>query len=210
MIYMRGQREDYDLWRQSGDAGWRWDAVLPLFKRSEDHLDGAFSDSTARGGEWRVEAPGSTGTSSKRSRRRAREAGIPQRRLQHRRQLRCRLLRSQPEAAACAGTRPRPSCGRWPRRRNLTVTPERIVEAPDAQGRPRDRLALGRRNGTPRVAATREVVLAAGAINSPQLLELSGIGGAPVLQVRGIDVVHRCPASARTCRITCSCAASTR
>ena len=56
MIYMRGQAADYDHWRQLGNAGWAWDDVLPLFKRSEDHWLGA-SEFHGAGGEWRIEAP---------------------------------------------------------------------------------------------------------------------------------------------------------
>ena len=51
---MRGQSEDYDHWRQLGNAGWGWDDVLPYFRRSEDHWNGANSLHGA-GGEWRVE-----------------------------------------------------------------------------------------------------------------------------------------------------------
>ena len=55
MIYMRGQREDYDTWADAAaDESWRWDRVLPLFKRSEDHHQGA-SEFHGAGGEWRVE-----------------------------------------------------------------------------------------------------------------------------------------------------------
>jgi len=54
MIYMRGQARDYDLWRQQGNLGWGWDEVLPYFKRSEDHVDGA-NDHHGTGGPWRVE-----------------------------------------------------------------------------------------------------------------------------------------------------------
>lgn len=55
MIYMRGQSRDYDLWADlCGDAGWRWDQVLPLFKKSEDHYKGGDAYHGA-GGEWRVE-----------------------------------------------------------------------------------------------------------------------------------------------------------
>ncbi len=56
MIYMRGQREDYDGWaRHAGDDAWSWEAVLPLFRRSEDHYRGG-SEFHGEGGEWRVEA----------------------------------------------------------------------------------------------------------------------------------------------------------
>lgn len=56
MIYMRGQRQDYDQWAEiAGDPSWRWDQVLPVFKRSEDHHRGA-DEFHGVGGEWRVEA----------------------------------------------------------------------------------------------------------------------------------------------------------
>ena len=55
MLYLRGQRRDYDEWaRLTGDSGWSWESVLPVFKRSEDHHGGA-SDVHSAGGEWRVE-----------------------------------------------------------------------------------------------------------------------------------------------------------
>lgn len=54
MIYMRGQREDYDAWRDSGLDGWGWDDVLPYFMRHEDNWRGAGPKHGA-GGEWRVE-----------------------------------------------------------------------------------------------------------------------------------------------------------
>ncbi|HEY5225698.1 MAG TPA: GMC family oxidoreductase, partial [Methylovirgula sp.] len=56
MIYMRGQRQDYDNWRQMGLTGWGFDDILPLFKRQEDHYAGA-CDMHGAGGPWRVEAP---------------------------------------------------------------------------------------------------------------------------------------------------------
>ena len=54
MLYLRGQAADYDGWRQTGLPGWGWDDVLPYFKRSEDYVDGP-SDMHGAGGEWRVE-----------------------------------------------------------------------------------------------------------------------------------------------------------
>jgi choline dehydrogenase len=54
MIYMRGQARDYDQWRQMGNTGWGWDDVLPCFKRSEDHFQGA-DEHHGEGGEWRVD-----------------------------------------------------------------------------------------------------------------------------------------------------------
>ena len=77
MIYMRGQREDYDGWAEAvGDASWRWDAVLPLFKRSEDHYLGA-TEFHGAGGEWRVEAQRLRWDILEAFSRPAEEAGIP-------------------------------------------------------------------------------------------------------------------------------------
>ena len=97
MIYMRGQREDYDGWAQAvGDASWRWDEVLPLFKRSEDHYRGA-TEFHGAGGEWRVEAQRLRWEILEAFARAAAQSGIPTHRgLQSRRQFRRRLLRGQP------------------------------------------------------------------------------------------------------------------
>ena len=53
MLYLRGQAEDYDQWRQAGCTGWGWDDVLPLFRKSEDYFAGA-SDDHGAGGPWRI------------------------------------------------------------------------------------------------------------------------------------------------------------
>ena len=71
MIYMRGQREDYDAWADAArDPSWRWDAVLPIFKRSEDHYRGA-NEFHGAGGDGASRRSACTGTSWMRSSRRA-------------------------------------------------------------------------------------------------------------------------------------------
>ena len=110
MIYMRGQAADYDHWRQLGNAGWAWDDVLPLFKRSEDHWQGA-SEFHGAGGEWRIEPPRVALGDPRRLPRRGRAVRHPQdRRLQPGRQRGLRLLPGHPDGAASAGPRPRRSC----------------------------------------------------------------------------------------------------
>jgi choline dehydrogenase len=191
MIYMRGQREDYDGWAQAvGDASWRWDEVLPLFKRSEDHYRGANAFHGA-GGEWRVEAQRLRWEILEAFARAAAETGIPQTadfncgdnfgvgyfEVNQRRGIRWN--------ASKAFLRPIVA------RRNLTVhTGAQVARLTLEAGRC---TGLVYRTGTREVTVRvrEEVVLAAGAINTPQLLELSGIGQPDLLQAHGIPVVHR-------------------
>jgi choline dehydrogenase len=189
MIYMRGQASDYDHWRQLGLTGWGWDDVLPFFKRQEDHFLGA-SDAHGVGGEWRVEPP----------------------------RVRWDILDAFCAAAAEAGIRSIPdfNCGdnegccvfhvnqkrgrRWSAARgflkpvlgrpNLRLETGCLVEGIELQ----DARAVGvrwRRNGTAQAARCRgEVILATGAIGSPHILKLSGIGPAAELQALGIAVAR--------------------
>mgnify|MGYP000586697220 CR=1 FL=1 len=76
MIYMRGQSNDYDHWRQLGNVGWGWDDVLPYFRKSEDYVHGA-DDFHGAGGEWRVEEMRLTWEILDAFRDAAAEAGIP-------------------------------------------------------------------------------------------------------------------------------------
>jgi choline dehydrogenase len=193
MIWMRGQREDYDAWAQAaGDDGWRWDAVLPLFKRSEDHYRGA-SEFHGAGGPWRVEAQRLRWEILEAVVRACEQAGIPATadfntgdnfgvgyfEVNQRRGVRWNA------AKACL----RPIA----RRRNFTLqTAAHVRRLVVENGRCAGvDYVVG---GVAHVArATGEVLLAAGAINSPQLLELSGIGRPDVLQACGIAVAHPLP-----------------
>jgi choline dehydrogenase len=185
MIYMRGQADDYDHWRQLGLSGWGWDDVLPLFKKHENHCNGASAYHGA-GGEWRVDNP----------------------------RVRWAILDAFGEAAAQYGIRPvtdfntgdNEGCGyfqvnqrrgrRWStargflkpalRRRNLRVETGCLAEGLLFDGK-RAAGVRFRQNGTVRTARCRgEVILAAGAIGSPQLLLLSGIGPGAHLREHGI------------------------
>lgn len=192
MIYMRGQAADYDRWRDSGLEGWGWDDVLPVFKKHEDNWRGA-SALHGAGGEWRVEQP----------------------------RLRWQVLDSFIEAAESAGiprsddfnTGTNEGCGyfdvnqktgrRWSsargflgpalRRPNLSVITDAIV----------DRVVLteGKASGVvyqqggvaKTLRARREVILSAGSVASPAILERSGIGDAEHLRNAGVEVRHDLP-----------------
>lgn len=193
MIYMRGQREDYDGWaRETGDAGWGWDAVLPLFKRSEDHHAGP-SDAHGAGGPWRVERQRLRWEILDAFAQAAQQAGIPATddfnrgdnegvgyfEVNQRRGVRWN--------ASKAFLRPAQA------RANLTVITGAQAERVLFEGRRCTGVAY-RRDGVRRIARARgEVLLTAGAGNSPQLLEVSGVGAGARLQALGIEVVHDLP-----------------
>lgn len=198
MIYMRGQARDYDHWAElTGDADWSWANCLPVFKQHEDHHAGASTHHGA-GGEWRVERQRLRWDILDAFAQAAQQAGIP--------------------ASADFNTGTNEGVGyfevnqksgwRWntakaflraaERRPNLTVWTGaqvmRLVFEPGADGRPRCVGAQLRKGAeTVSVRATREVVLSAGAIGSPQILQLSGVGPAPLLQRLGLSVVADLP-----------------
>ncbi len=193
MIYMRGQARDYDHWRQLGNPGWGWNDVLPLFRRSEDHyrLDDA---NHGQGGPLRVE----------------------------RQRLRWPILDAVREAAGELGVPPtddfntgnnegagyfdvnqrhgvrfsaaraflRPARGRG----NLRIVTHAQADRILFDGRQAEAILFRGEDG--RMAKARaggELLLSAGAINSPQLLQLSGIGPATLLKDNGIELLHELP-----------------
>jgi choline dehydrogenase len=194
MIYMRGQREDYDEWaRVTGDSSWSWDAVLPVFKRSEDYHGGADAWHGA-GGPWRVEKQRLKWQVLEAFREAAQQAGIPATDDFNRGDntgvgyFEVNQKRGVRWNASKAFLRPALE------RPNLTVVTGAQVRRLTFDGK-RCTGAAYRRAGSADerefiARARAEVVLAAGAVNSPQLLELSGIGNGARLQRLGIDVVH--------------------
>jgi len=192
MIYMRGQARDYDQWRQMGNPGWAWDDVLPYFLRSEDHVDGGDALHGA-GGAWRVEGQRLHWHLLDAFRDAAEQAGIPKIADFNRGNnegvsyFQVNQRRGWRVSSATAFLRPVLS------RKNLTVMTEAQAERVLLDGRRATGVAL-RRVGVPgTVAARREVILAAGSIGSPQLLQLSGIGPGDLLRAHGIPVAHDLP-----------------
>jgi choline dehydrogenase-like flavoprotein len=192
MIYMRGQREDYDNWRQIGLQGWGWDDVKPIFRRHLDHYLGA-GEHHGAGGEWRVEAP----------------------------RVRWELLDAFIEAAVEAGI-PRvddfntgsnegisyfqvnqKNGRRWSSARgflkpalsrpNLKVETHAHATRILFEGKRAVGVEFMQNGSLRQVLARQEVVLSAGAVASPKILQLSGIGDGALLQQHGIDVVHHLP-----------------
>ncbi len=189
MIYMRGQARDYDHWRQLGNTGWGWDDVMPYFLKSEDNYRGA-SAMHGAGGEWRVETQRLNWEVLNAFRDAAAEVGIPKTddfnlgsnegsgyfEVNQKRGVRWSTAKGFLRPAL--------------KRANLRVithahTSRLILDGKrvtgvefDIKGRPAWATAHG------------EVVLTAGSIGSPQIMELSGIGRPEVLKQHGIDVAH--------------------
>lgn len=193
MIYMRGQASDYDHWAQLGNRGWGWDDVLPVFKRSEDYQHGA-DPWHGSGGELRVEERRVNWEILDAWRDAAEACGIPKIAEFNRGDNfgNAYFQMNQRRGVRWSATKAflRPAMGRP----NLTVWTGAHVEGLqiDTRGEPRVtgvRLRRGQSEATT-VAARREVLLAAGAIGSPQILQLSGLGPGAVLHDLDIPVVR--------------------
>lgn len=199
MIYMRGQSRDYDQWAQlTGDDTWRWDNVLPAFKQHEDYYLGADALHGA-GGEWRVEkqrlrwdildafaeAAVQAGVPHTTDFNRGSNEGVGYFQVNQKNGWRWNTAKAFLRPT-CYG---RPNFEMWI---NAHATKLIVQTQPDGTKRCTGvQVWDGREMVT--AHATQEVVLCGGAIGSPQLLQLSGIGPAEVLQQNGIDVVADLP-----------------
>ena len=192
MIYMRGQAADYDHWRQLGNTSWSWDDVLPYFLRSEDHHGGK-GDLHGGGGEWKVQ----------------------------KQRLNWDILNAVQEGAKQFGIMPRADFNdgnnegsgffevnqngglRWNtakaflrpalKRPNLRLMTGAEAERLTLDGKRVTGVRFRHKGKTFKACPRSEVLLTAGAINSPKLLELSGIGQGGLLSSLGIQVQHELP-----------------
>ena len=192
MIYMRGQRSDYDHWAELGNQGWSWDEVLPYFKRTEDYAHGGDALHGA-GGEMRVEERRVSWEILDAWREAAAECGIPKIQEFNRGDnfgnayFQVNQRRGVRWSATRAFLRP------VLRRRNLKVITHAHVQRVRVETREATRRATGVELRSPQtgegvVEARREVVLSAGSIGSPQILQLSGIGPSALLRQFGLQV----------------------
>jgi choline dehydrogenase len=196
MIYMRGQRADFDQWAQLGNRGWGWDDVLPVFRESEDYQHGADAFHGS-GGELRVEERRVNWEILDAWRDAAAECGIPKIEEFNRGDNfgTAYFQMNQRRGRRWSGVRA--FLGPVMNRPNLTVWTDahvqRLLLERDgaAGGLSATGVSVRRdRNASVSVRAHREVLLAAGAIGSPQLLQLSGIGPPDLLRQHGIEIAH--------------------
>lgn len=196
MIYMRGQKSDYDHWAALGNAGWSWDEVLPSFKRGEDYVHGADAWHGA-GGELRVEERRVSWEILDAWRDAAEECGVPKIEEFNRGDNFGSAYFQMTQRRGVRWSNTKAFLRPVRHRRNLNVLTHAHATRLCIESRDGVRCAAGVdfvRKGQSRFAtARREVILAAGAIGSPQLLQLSGIGRARLLRALDIPVMHDLP-----------------
>ena len=192
MIYMRGQSHDYDRWAEAtGDTSWCWDRVLPMFMKSEDYYGGS-SEVHGTGGEWRVEkqrlswqildafrdAAEQTGIAKINDFNGGDNAGCAYFDVNQKRGIRWNTAKAFLKPAAG--------------RPNLTIMTgchvERLLIDDGEQGKVCRGVQFTGGGKAFTASAEREVLLTAGAIGSPHILQLSGIGPGAALQQQGIAV----------------------
>ena len=191
MLYLRGQAADYDGWRQMGLAGWGWDDVLPYFRKSEDFVEGE-SEHHGAGGEWRVENQRLHWPVLDDWRDAAAEAGIPKVddfntgdnegvsyfRVNQRNGWRMNTAKAFLRTTDSE---------------NLRVETHAHVLGLIFEGRMVVGVRYEQGGQTREARSGGDVILSAGAVNSPHLLQLSGIGPAEILREQGIEVAHDAP-----------------
>ena len=211
MIYMRGQARDYDGWaKMTGEDSWAWQNALADFKAHESHYrldqgadpktgnNSRFSDMHGSGGEWRVEKQRLRWDVLDSFADAAEQAGIEK----------IEDFNAGDNAGVGYFDVNQRSGWRWSsskaflrparKRQNLTIWTQAQVEKltfgtqDDGQLRCTG-LRLTRDGHSSHITAKREVILSAGAINSPQILQLSGIGPANLLRSKGIEVIRDAP-----------------
>ena len=193
MCYIRGQARDYDEWKSLGNPGWGWKEVLPYFRRIEDHPRGGTHEAHGSGGElsvsdnplrWKVveawrQAALQHGIPATEDFNRGDNEGVAYFQGTIRKGRRC--------SAAKAFLHPVRS------RANLKVVTGAQVGAIRFAGKRAAGVEFWREEEAFSAEARCELILSAGAIGSPQILQLSGIGPSALLQSLGIPVLHDAP-----------------
>ncbi len=196
MIYMRGQAQDYDGWAQAGNTGWGWQDVLPIFKKFERFYEGE-SEFHGGDGELRVDKQRLKWAVLDAVRDAAVEIGLPHitdfntgdnEGVSYFHVTQKGGLRWSAVRAFLNPARKRP---------NLKIVTGATVERVTMEDRRATGIAYRIGGREMQALAAREVILSAGSIGSPHLLQLSGIGDGEALGDHGVDVVHHLPGVGR-------------
>jgi choline dehydrogenase len=195
LIYIRGQPEDFDHWGQLGNRGWSWDDVLPYFKQAE-RWQGEASDLHGTGGLLTTSPMGERPPICQAIIDAAQELG-----LEYRPDVNnlppgagpsigwCQQTRGGRRRASAAQTYLKPAA----KRPNLQIVTGALVHRVTFRGKRATGIVLSRGGRVEIVDAVREVILAGGAVGSPHILQLSGVGAPDDLAKAGIAVHHPLP-----------------
>ena len=189
LLYVRGQQQDYNDWRDEGNIGWGYDDVLPYFLKAEDQARGA-SQYHAVGGPLKVSNIGFTRPICDAFIKGATEIGIPANEDCNGSQqegvgyYQLTAYKGRRWSSASAYLKP------IRRRANLQVLTRAHVNRIIFDGRRAVGVELAHAGAVYRVTSEADIILSAGAINSPHLLQLSGIGDAAMLRAAGVEVCH--------------------
>ncbi|WP_323845981.1 choline dehydrogenase [Microbulbifer magnicolonia] len=194
MLYVRGQQEDYDEWAALGNEGWSYRDLLPYFKKSEHHEKFAGNDYHGNNGNLHISAPDTAAYPMSRAFVEAAQQagckysddfnGAEQEGVGY---FHLNIKDGRRFGAAAAYLKP--AMGRG----NLTVLTEAQVKKIVLDGDRAVAVELCHKGSDLKLEAEREIILSGGAINSPQLLQLSGIGDSAHLQSLGIECLHQLP-----------------
>ena len=191
MIYMRGQPEDFDGWKSQGCIGWGWDDVLPYFKSCEDQERGA-DDWHGAGGPVSVSDLPSGHRLGEAFHAASERLGVPRNNDFN---GPTQLGTGYVQTTTRRGRRWSSAAGylKPPARQNINIVLRATVERILFSGKRATGVQWHDGSGRQQASARSEVILCAGTFNSPQLLQLSGIGPADLLGTHGIEVVHELP-----------------
>ncbi len=192
LLYVRGQRQDYDRWAELGCQGWSYEDVLPYFKRAE-HQENGEDEYHGVGGPLNVSnmtfsrpicddflnAVEENGTPINHDINGAEQEGVGYYQLTTKNGRRCSSAVAYLNTARS--------------RSNLTIITHAMVHRIGFTDKRADTVHVTRKGEAITVRANKEIVLSAGAIGSPQILQLSGIGPSELLKEHGIDVIHDSP-----------------
>ena len=190
MVFVRGQKQDYDQWAQLGNRGWSFEDVLPIFRDMESYNGDGDAKFRGTGGPLRIsdnveegplydgiiEAASKFGIDYNADYNGAKQDGIGM--------TQTTIRKGRRMSTAFCYLNPARS------RPNLTILANALTEALILEGKKCNGVRYTRKGATKIAMANREVIVSGGTINSPQLLELSGIGQPDILKTHGIEVRH--------------------
>ena len=189
LVYVRGNKLDYDTWAQMGNTGWSYDDVLPFFKKMENY-QGEVTDIRGSDGPLKVSEVSDRNPIYDGLFKAAEENNIPLNKDYNGEEqegigyTQTTIFRGERMSAEVAYLRPIKS------RKNLTIVTNSLVTRLLFEEKKCVGLEVKQKNKSIRYLTTKEIILCGGAINSPQILELSGIGNRDILEEKGISVIH--------------------